>query len=326
MKAAAVYEFLWRRPRLGSLRSRETEMKTDGKANQEGVEEDANLGPEEKNHAKAKERTARPVEPTREDDPNPSDSRKAIERVRLAISGAGALAKGAAAADPTTAIASALLTFIPSALSFAVPHVFERKKTRAQAWWDEVVFANASDEGAAAEVKARLNNDPNAQDAIMTGLRDAMDATAIEVLPAIALLTREYARAGRKPDRFFRGLSRILVDLVAEEYEPLRLLMQHTATAPHSDERSQVHLQLMPADQRPPTMETTEVACFSQIAGFAWLPVQIPHAARLFEQLKVNGLASDIQVIGFDSPALPFSMVMERAVAARIARLLPDAT
>jgi hypothetical protein len=264
------------------------------------------------------------TDPSREDNPKPSDSKKAIERVRLAVSGAAALAKGAAATDPVTAVASALLSFIPSALSFAVPQVFERKKARALAWWDEVVFANASDEGAAAEIKARLDNDPNAQDAIMAGLRDAMDATAIEVLPALALLTREYARAGRKPDRFFRGLSRMLVDLVAEEYEPLCLLMQHTAVAPHSDERSQVELHINPVDPHAPTMETTEVACWSKIAGYAWLPVTIPHAARLFEQLKMNGLASDIHVARMDFPTRPFSMVIERAVAARIAQFLPD--
>ena len=270
------------------------------------------------------EATKPPVEPPHEESSKPSDSKKAIERVRLAISGAAALAKGAAETEPTTAVAAALLAFIPSALGFAVPHVFERKKARAQAWWDQVVFANASDEGVAAEIKARLNNDPNAQDAIMAGLRDAMDATATEVLPALAMLTRKYARAGRSPDRFFRGLSRVLVDLVAEEYEPLRLLMQHTATAPHADERSQIELHLKPVNEQAPNMETTEVACWGLSAGFTWLPVPIPHAARLFDQLKINGLASDIHVARFGSPSRPFSMVIERAMAARIARLLPD--
>jgi hypothetical protein len=291
------------------------------KSGQDRIKEESRPVPRDTAHDGEKGLITQSMPSANEGVAKPPEPKTAIERVRLAITISTAV--GRAIGDPSTAIASSLFTIIPASLSYAVPQVFDRKKARARAWWDEVVFATAADEGAAAEIKARLDNDPHTQDVIMAGFRDAMEATTVEVLPAIAMLTREYGRTGRAPDRFFRGLSRVLVNLVAEEYEPLRLLTQRIARAPHSDERGIVHLEIKPQNTTPPTMETMEVACYSQTAGFTWFAETFPYASRLFEELKANGLATELRGGTWDAPAAPFSMAMSRETAARIAKILP---
>lgn len=67
---------------------------------------------------------------------------------------------------------------------------------------------------------------PEAARAALAGMRALLDAVDDATVPAIARLVAEYTSEGRQPDRFFRGASRFLADLSAEDMLTTRALLE----------------------------------------------------------------------------------------------------
>lgn len=252
---------------------------------------------------------------------NRNNKSSKIERFKLAASTGIAAVKAATVADPASAF---IFTMLPSAISYVIPRVFERKTRLAAAWWEEVTFANASEEGVAADIKAHLD-EPAAQETIMAGFRNVMDSISVEVIPALALLTREYLRTGRTADRFFRALGRLLVDLSAEEYETLRILMGQLATI-EEDYVLTVTIHRPDEKARDPEWAAGLISISGGLTDKGWavnrrIPL-LPHASHIFKELKAQGIAHDYSSGSISTG--PLGMLIAREVAARIAPLLPD--
>jgi hypothetical protein len=233
---------------------------------------------------------------------------------------------------PTTApaVATALLALFPSAIQLIIPAVVERKRKRFEHWWEELTWSTASNEGVAAEVKAKLD-DPVTQEVIFESLHVVLDSIADEVIPSIALVTREYALQGKSADRFFRGFTRLLKDLSGREYDDLRRLVSFAIE--HGGDNSWQWWRLeMDDGVTNVTVHGQKIGApgSGQKVGTVGGPklvkcgsISIPSVFQLFHALKSHGLASDDNAGRYGMTSGPESMVITLPMAKSLLALLP---
>lgn len=211
--------------------------------------------------------------------------RKAANVERAATLAANTAA--AAAASGATAIGAALMAMFPPLLGAVLPGFLERKAREAQTWWNEVQGSAGSDRGIAAEIEAKIEL-PEVQDTIMAGFRAVLDRLAPAARTPIALLTREYARASREPDWFFRAVSQILTGVTAKEYVALTRLVGVTAASSFG-EHATLRLNTQPGfdDVTARFSFTTDPKGFLDVQG--GLPVM-----RVFALLQATGLGAPL--------------------------------
>jgi hypothetical protein len=234
--------------------------------------------------------------------------------------GAGAVAAivGGVVAGPPGVAAGAALAFLPLVVGRFIPGFVQRKEREAQMWWSSIVAEDGSDPGTVDRIRARLE-EPEAQDTIVEGFREVLDAIAPEVLPGLATLTREYLRDGKRRDEFFRGVGRLLSDLAADEYESLRSLVR--ALAQHQGPPL-LHVRLT----MPPGGSAEVLTFVSQAPGqeeqLVYSGWSSPHARRLFHLLKLNALGSDNPGGYWGVVSGPHVLRMNPQIVGRLDRLL----
>jgi hypothetical protein len=131
-------------------------------------------------------------------------------------------AGGLACTDPVK-LAVALPPAIKSArqLILAARDAYSQwQNRRVEQLLEEAYFENAPDETVAV-VLATFLEDPRAQAVLIESIRAALESLSEAVLPALAVLMREYQRTGKEPDAYFRGVCRVLQELTADEYADL---------------------------------------------------------------------------------------------------------
>lgn len=104
----------------------------------------------------------------------------------------------------------------------------EERSARIEAEFERILAAavgeNWSDRGFAAWAKAKAENEAF-QELFVATARAYVDRITPVVIPAIALVYREYERAERWPDRFYRGLLTFLCEIEEEEFTALREML-----------------------------------------------------------------------------------------------------
>jgi len=229
-----------------------------------------------------------------------------------AIVSAGLAAVGAASAGPVPAALAAAGDAGPAIVELFVSGWRGRRRREVSEWWDAVVMDNGSEQGAAAQIAARVE-DPVAQEVIVGALRALLDRVAPVVVPALGMLTREYLREGKEPDAFFRGMARVLGDLTAAEYEVLRNMAVRMRRH-HMTRRLSFHVVSLPG-----MLEGVQLAVDGPSVGrqFDCAPGD---AAQVFHLLSVNGLGNrteetrSTRITGIE---------MTAAVGLRIASVIP---
>lgn len=123
--------------------------------------------------------------------------------------------------------ASATLKLLDSVLLQPLTqHVAERRTRRAEKFVEEFMESGHPAETARFLLESEMRQaSAETKDAILDSLRTLDDVVSDEVVPALAILAREYLRANRGKDRFLVGVLRLLRDVEDGEYTSLRRLV-----------------------------------------------------------------------------------------------------
>jgi len=229
------------------------------------------------------------------------------------LAGIGIAAAGAAAAGPQAAIVAAAAKGAPALIDLYVGRWKDRRRSEVDEWWEEVLMESGSDEGAAAQIKAR-SDEPAVEEVIVASLRALLDRVTPTVIPALGMLTREYLREAREPDAFFRAMARLLSDCTSGEYEVLRRMAATPASPPGRLVRRITYTLV----NREGGRRAVQVGGDLQWQAFECDP---DHAEHLFRQLAANGLADRAEQTR--STAL-VGVEMDARVLARIGSIVPS--
>lgn len=152
--------------------------------------------------------------------------RNMINEAVAAVSGA-VVAAGAALATGSSSsavVAAGVAGFLPQALVSTVGVATGWKAREAAAWWHQVLVS-PNDDGVTSEEIAGIidahQEEPFVRETILRSVRTLQETLDPCVVTALAMLSREYLREKKAPDRFFRASSRVLADLSRSEYEEL---------------------------------------------------------------------------------------------------------
>jgi len=145
------------------------------------------------------------------------------EGVSSVTKGSVGLATGAAVAQvaPTFVAATAAL-FMTGVVGLMLKLEAEDRKRRAVRWSARMLDAASSPAAEAWEEFQRQASDPAAGAALTASLRAALDVVDEDLVDPIAALGRMYAAAGDRPDRFFRGCARMLMEMDGADLVAMR--------------------------------------------------------------------------------------------------------
>lgn len=151
---------------------------------------------------------------------------KKEDAVQLAASGA------AAAAALLSGGTMPLLGPVPSLLRSLIT---ERQERIEREFWIHMAeelerHSPGHVRGALEDLIYKTSTQENAMKVISTAWRSLLESTDPCVMPALGTLAAQYFNT--PPDRFFRGLCRVLSDVSAAEFEELRKLMTEAAKLP----------------------------------------------------------------------------------------------
>lgn len=142
---------------------------------------------------------------------------------------AGAALAGAAYAASGSAAVSMALGAVGTMLDDVTAWVMDRRRENVKKWWDALVTAPTAGPGIDAEqIRSRLS-DPAVGETILQSVRRLDDFVHDGAIPPLGALAAEYLRDNRKPDRFFRSVSRALCDCEAEDLEVMRRVVAMAA-------------------------------------------------------------------------------------------------
>lgn len=216
------------------------------------------------------------------------------------VAGAASVAASVVARDPLSLVAG-LSDFVQSVWHYNTT----RQARLLQSLLEEAYLANSSDEGAYADLRGLLegaaDRSENAKVVFIDTVRAAESAVDEAVLPGLAMAMREYQREGRRPDGFFRGFTRTLMDLSRDEYLALQAICRGLATRLRgkrhhiSQERFvRLHIDYSGPASAQPAPGKVIVTHTSEGMGDP-LKVEVPdcpglHAEHVLHLLEVNGL------------------------------------
>jgi hypothetical protein len=188
-------------------------------------------------------------------------------------------------------------------------------------WWQAYGAASGATtaEEIAAEVRQKFENDPGARKVILNHMRALMDDPDEAVIPALGTLGQMYVRQSRPIDAFFRGMTRLLLDLSAAEYDCLKALVKLLLSQPSDIEPMKVQfavkdqkriLRIIQTGVHTPQDEPSEER--------AWNTQYDEITHRLFQLLRDHHIALE-EVVGRSSAD---AIVIEAHVLQRIADVL----
>jgi hypothetical protein len=235
-----------------------------------------------------------------------------------------------------------LLLFGPMgvALSLGATLALEALRPAARAFAARLakkVAPNAeSERKAAQELEERISSSTNIQRSTLEGVRRLLDSIAPEVASPLADLTAEYVTEDKPPDAFFRSAARLLGDLTAAEFSTLQELLARSCIDLVIQDRPEVSFmyrargddreglrhfqyvrQLPEDDVRHPGQKKSVWADLGVLE-----PSHDPHALRVIQLLKLNGLADDPRKGGFLGVSGAESMVFFSGTLRRLGELL----
>ncbi len=228
------------------------------------------------------------------------------------------LAAGLARGDALSIAAAA-----SGAIDWLREHNLRRQERIVQKLLQDAYFQNSSDPGAYSEFKGLFEGgdlkSQNAKDVFLLTVRTAEATVDDAVLPALAMLMREYQREGKKADSFFRAVSRLLQDLSADEFASLRALTSGVV-ARRSD--SAVRRMRLPGTAITYEVEVTSPGTYA--TDRSKVECSPDHVAHLFHLLDVNGLGDlqHDQLVGGDASETHVILV-RLETAWRMAALMP---
>lgn len=142
-----------------------------------------------------------------------------------------ATASTAAAAAGTAAggvLAATLAALFPGVLLGALVVGFDYRKHSVSAWWEAFTAPGDDEPGVTREEIAghidAHKDEPHVRETILRGVRALFDAVADAAVIPLGVLAREYRRAQRRPDAYFRNAVGVLTSVSDEELEDLRAL------------------------------------------------------------------------------------------------------
>jgi hypothetical protein len=152
--------------------------------------------------------------------------------------------------------AAAGLAAIPGTLNAIIGATRTWKEADTLKWWNELVFGPAPGDEASAEAVAAIIDEhfdmPFVRENVLRSLRTVQECYAREALTPLAVLGRDYLRAEKAPDRFFRGVTGLLKETSGREIREVVDLLEWVLAATR---RSKVivmarHSEKMPPDDR----------------------------------------------------------------------------
>ena len=148
------------------------------------------------------------------------------------------------------AIAIGGIAALPYVASKMSEFFFARFESRGRRWFADWVRLQVDDSAQAEAILLDRINDDACKEAVFEAFRALRDAIDDAVVPAIAKLTAVYTTEKLRPDSFFRGLCRVLVDLSNEDFLRLRLLLRLALSSAHDESRGPIEIGERPGDQK----------------------------------------------------------------------------
>ncbi len=193
-----------------------------------------------------------------------------------------------------------------------------------------------SEENAARELEARISSSANVQRSTLEGVRRLLDSIASEVARPLADLTAEYVVQDKPPDAFFRSAARLLGDLTAVEFFTLEELLARSCSDLVIQDRTEVsfmyrarsddreglrHFQYVrPLPEDDPRHPGQKKSVWADLGVLE--PSHDPHALRVIQLLKLNGLADEPRKGGFLGVSGTESLVFLTGTLRRLGELL----
>ncbi|SRR6266852_6282468 len=234
-----------------------------------------------------------------------------------AVGQAGLAVAAGTAGNPELAAASAALALFPPLIAACIPAVFNRRLNRVNEWWAWVCDLDAADHSIAAAIDRRVQEEPEAQDVVVAALREVLEAPGEEAVRPLAMLTREYIRAGAKRDRFFRGVAGMLGEITGAELDELKRLLVEMVR----EEGDHVQVENIRSQPRRVGIATLT----EQDEGRPQRIISsdlFPQIEDIFQLMKAHGLGSERSTVSWGMVPSADKLVVERAIAVRILRYL----
>lgn len=249
-------------------------------------------------------------------DPKHDDKEKAA--VALLPGAAGAISTGlVAAATPgvpaSVAAATALVSLFPIAVMLATNRYFTDQKRRVDRWWKAVCERLGEDpEAVRNEAEARAD-DPETAKVIAQSARELLNALDDAVVPALAALTAEYIKERKPADSFFRGFSRVLSEISANQLDILKTFVVN-ATALLPKEESIFTVACRPTDEGPAGTFAL-ITDTPDIYTIRYFDDDMAPSIQLFRAMTVNGM-------GHDAGRGPLYLMLERRIIDRVGAIV----
>lgn len=256
--------------------------------------------------------------------PGATALRGTVETIERA--GAAALAASMTAADPRDALARAAVAGSAVTLLSTAKALWSDWMDARQEQWLRHLIEKVSPDDLKDIVENQIKHDPRKKSAILESLRALSQALDDAVIPALAALTAEYIRDDKAADGFFRGITRLLSDISAEELDSLRSLVRALMDADYKGPSLEVHY--LPAT--PGYSGEAPDAVRLKLPGpsengqpvYEALKARVPHGMRLFHLLKTYNIGRDNPGGFYDITSGPQVLRIDMDVVRRLDGLL----
>lgn len=218
----------------------------------------------------------------------------------------------------STIPAAALARKASNTAKWILKRARDRREQDVALLMQELLWQVGDDAAIAVEIEARIRASEEVQDAVLAQVRRVLEGVDRRVVPALALIARPVIQGSAKADAFFRGFSRVLADLSADEYDILRDMM-HTCmnsfVSPEPiwlgvDETRQAIL----TARQPGDPDHSEASRSREIMPGLWR-----EAKRLTLLLTSNGIATPQTEVERKHSVGLFAISIDYGVAARMA-------
>lgn len=230
-----------------------------------------------------------------------------------------AVAAGLVAREAPGAAGVVLSGVVGAALAEVQKVLKSRRDDRRQQWTLSILQGlNGETLDQAAQKLSEMAIDPNVQEALIQCASELDQALDDAVVAPLGVLTSFYIRTSRKPDRFFRGFSRLLRELDAQELEMLRWIAQNATERPGTQDPVDVFI-----DRGNGNLYVRVWAGPGVELGIGQVELTPPVSARpLLHSLKVHGLVIEEIAGPINSRGGPDVAAIRRKVAEEMHRIL----
>lgn len=250
----------------------------------------------------------------------PNSTREGTDKVTAIVTSGAAAA--AAVSNPSSGV---LLAMFPAIIGFVLFAGFELYTARAHSWWDRLWKSKWTRPEELRDIIEANKDKRWVLETITESVKRLLDSVDDAAAVPLGVLAAEYLGAQQRPDAFFRGFSRVVADLSADEINDLKAVLDVLREPLQRDE---VYLGIVKSRSDLLVDTVFEQRADGVVAVLADDREPLARGAapssflRLANLLKVHGLAQEAGSNVLNAQSGPGVMVIQTKTFRRIANLL----